>query len=79
MLFMMLAVSTHARIWFIHMYYSCICRARLHANETLMLMQTKMYECSLCKPKMHVRSLAKHDAHGSIINVLCVHVCTVHR
>ena len=32
MLFVVLAVSTHTHIWFIHTYYSCICQARLQAN-----------------------------------------------
>ena len=32
MLFGVLAVSTHAHIWFLHTYYSCTCQARLHAN-----------------------------------------------
>ena len=32
MLFVVLAVSTHARIWFIRTYYLCICQTRLHAS-----------------------------------------------
>ena len=38
-------VSTHARIWF-PMYYSCICQAREHANET----------CEICGKNTHARA-----------------------
>ena len=31
-LFVVLAVSTHAHIWFIRTYYLYICQARLHVN-----------------------------------------------
>ena len=67
MLFVVLAVSTHVCIWFIHTYYSCMCQARLHANETIVRVQTKMHECSSCKPNMHARSSCKHNAHGNRI------------
>ena len=57
------------------MYYLCICQARVHANETRMLMRTKMHECSSCKSKctsaVHANQRftsavsANHDVHGS--------------
>ena len=76
MLFVVLAVSTHARIWLIRMYYSCICQARLYANETLVLVQTKMHKCSLCKPNMHACSSCKTWCTRQWNNILCVHACT---
>ena len=38
-------VSTHAHIWFT-MYYSCICQARVHTNETRKMCGKNTHTCA---------------------------------
>ena len=52
-------VSTHACIWYT--YYSCICQARVHANETCEL--CGINACAHAKQNTRVQFVQTKDAH----------------